>query len=340
MAYSGLKRLVYLLFFILTPLLADSASSQASSTSPPSSPVKLIFIHHSCGGNWLADANSDQPYGLLGATLRDNNYFVSATNYGWEVEGVGDVGSNTDIPNWPRWFTGPDSSAIMAALYAETDQNFGGFGSWPRLATDPGGENRIIMFKSCYPNTDLYGNPDDAAYASPNDWEFSVANAKAVYNNLLTYFRTRQDKLFIVVTAPPQVLNEYSGGSPDPVVRAANGRAFNNWLVNDWLDGYGHNNVAVFDYFNVLTGVDNHHRWYNGAVQHVNNSGVNFPAYASGEWDSHPNTTGQQKATAEFVPLLNYFYNLWQGDDDPPDPPPTPSQGGLLTFLALLLLGK
>ena len=27
----------------------------ADDPSPPSSPVKLIFIHHSCGGHWLAD---------------------------------------------------------------------------------------------------------------------------------------------------------------------------------------------------------------------------------------------------------------------------------------------
>lgn len=190
------------------------------------------------------------------------------------------------------------------------------------------------MFKSCYPNSDLYGNPGDSAYASPNDWEYSVANAKAVYNNLLIYFQAHQDKLFIVVTAPPQVLNEYASGDQTPTARAANARAFNNWLVNDWLDGYGYDNVAVFDYFNVLSGVDNHHRWYNGAVQHVNNSGSNFPAYAGDEWDSHPNSTGQQKATTEFVPLLNYYYNRWQGDG--PSPQVSPS----MTFLSLLLLNN
>jgi len=26
-----------------------------------------------------------------------------------------------------------------------------------------------------------------------------------------------------------------------------------NWLVNDWLAGYPYNNVAVFDFYNVLT---------------------------------------------------------------------------------------
>ena len=273
--------------------------------TPPLSTVKLIFIHHSTGGNWLANSNTDQPYGELGSTLMTNNYFVSATNYGWGPYSIGD---STDIPNWPEWFTGANSATILTALFNENDQNVGDFGSWSRLTTDPGGENKIIMFKSCFPNSDLFGEPTDPPSTEPNE-QFTVSNAKAVYNNLLTYFQTRQDKLFIVITAPPQNRNDYASDYQTPDHRAANARAFNNWLINDWLKGYAYNNVAVFDYFNVLTATDNHHRWYNGAVQHVINTNYNFPAYPTGEWDSHPNTTGQLKATTEFVPLLNYYYN-------------------------------
>jgi hypothetical protein len=28
--------------------------------------------------------------------------------------------------------------------------------------------------------------------------------------------------------------------------------------------------------------------------------------------DDHPNTLGNQKATVEFIKLLNYAYNLWK----------------------------
>ena len=49
----------------------------------------------------------------------------------------------------------------------------------------------------------------------------TVANAKAVYNDILTYFATRQDKLFIVITAPPLMESE----TTDPI-HAANARAF------------------------------------------------------------------------------------------------------------------
>lgn len=280
----------------------------AIDNSMPPVPVKLVFIHHSTGGNWLADANLDQPYGGLGTALKNNNYYVSATNYGW---GPGGIGDDTDIPYWPDWFTGTGSPGVLSALYAETGKNLDTYGNWSRMAADPGGENTIVMFKSCYPNSDLFGNPTDGPVSNP-DRSYTVGNAKAVYNKILTYFRTRTDKLFVVITAPPQNENDYGEDIQTASQRAANARAFNNWLVNDWLAGYPHNNVAVFDYFNVLTGANNHHWWHSHAEQHVTSGSNNFSAYPNGEWDSHPNTAGQQKATAEFTGLLNYFYNRWK----------------------------
>jgi hypothetical protein len=315
-----------LLVVLLAPL---PGPVQALDVSPPATTVRLIFIHHSTGGYWLADLSEDQPSGGLGTALMNNNYFVSATNYDW---GPDSIGSRTDIPNWPEWFTGPNSSTILAALYAESGQNVGDYGDWSRLPTnpDPGGENEIIMFKSCFPNSDLYGNPDDPPAPQPND-ELTVANAKAVYNNILTYFATRQDKLFVVITAPPL---QASDTAPD---RAANARAFNNWLVNDWLSGYPYYNVAVFDYYNTLTSngstsrIDdpettedpndagwtdgNHHRWWNSAIQHIRTISNNYSAYPSG--DSHPTSAGHRKATAEFVPLLNLYYHRWKSGANP-----------------------
>lgn len=298
-------------------------AAAADNPNPPSSPVKLIFIHHSTGGNWLADFNQDSPYGGLGQALMNNNYYVSATNYGWGPDSIGD---RTDIVNWPEWFTGPNHAAITSALYSETGQNIEGFGAWSRMAVDPGGLNQIILFKSCFPNSNLYGNPTDEAYAEPNDWEYSVANAKAVYNHLLTYFATRQDKLFVVITAPPLSRKDYpEDKNMSAAARAANARAFNTWLVNNWLTGYAYNNVAVFDYFNVLTSnggntdindigktTGNHHRWWNSGIQHVQGLNNDFAAYPTG--DSHPSTAGHQKATAEFVSLLNIYYHRWKSD--------------------------
>ncbi|MBM3190403.1 MAG: hypothetical protein FJZ90_17005, partial [Chloroflexi bacterium] len=245
-----------LLALLLVPLALGLVGAQATapraipladSAAPPGSPVKLIFIHHSSGGNWLADVGQHEYAGGLGRALRDNNYYVSATNYGWEVNGDA-IGDRTDIGHWWEWFRGESSASILNALYTENGQNIGDFGSWPRLASDPGGENQIILFKSCFPNSHLGGNPNDPPTTGANplrgadawagDGVLNVANAKGIYNDILQYFRTRQDKLFIVITAPPLMLDD--GSQPTDAAHAANARALNDWLVNNWLSGYPH----------------------------------------------------------------------------------------------------
>ena len=306
------------------------ATIAADNPSPPASPVKLIFIHHSSGENWLEDSN-----GGLGTALRDNNYFVSDTNYGWGPDGIG---SSTDIGNWWEWFRGPSSSTYLAALYAESGQN----SPYSRLATDPGGREpdhhvQVLLSqlgagrKPRRSRSPIASNP-----LKGNSSPLTVANAKGIYIDLLEYFRTRPDKLFVVITAPPLRDGTY----------AANARAFNNWLVNDWLDGYTLNNV--FDFYNVLTNnggsayasdvgweAGNHHRWLNGAVQHKTDGGGNTLAYPTG--DDHPNYVGNQKATAEFLPLLDVAYNRFisGGAGAPHIDAVTPSSGAVGTEVTI-----
>ena len=130
-----------------TQLPASVRASGRISARPtkPAKTVKLIFIHHSTGENWLADGN-----GKLGIALKNNNYFVSDTNYGWGPDVIGD---RTDTGNWWDWFRGSSSSRYMHALYDE----FGQHSSYTRLSKDPDSsrENEIIMFKSCFPNLSL-----------------------------------------------------------------------------------------------------------------------------------------------------------------------------------------
>ncbi len=276
---------------------------------PPESPVKLIFIHHSTGENWLADGN-----GGLGLALRENNYFTSDTNYGWGPDSIGD---HTDIGHWWLWFRGPDSARYLEALYDEGGQH----SYYSRLPEDPGGENSIVLFKSCFPNSALKGGLNDPILPIEENplrgedcWSphHTLANAKGIYSDLLEYFKTRPDKLFIVITAPPLSDPTYS----------ANARELNRWLVEDWLDGNDCSNVFVFDFFNVLTsnggspavndlgmGEGNHHRWWDGSIQHQVEVPCNTLAYPSG--DDHPSQAGNLKATGEFLPLLNLAYGRW-----------------------------
>lgn len=284
--------------------------------SPPAQPVRLISIHHSTGGMWLQDG--------LRAALNANRYFVTETDYGWgdhdpSLDDV--IGNRTDIGNWWNWFSGPYRDDYLADLAANDDGSGSNSG-----VTDPGGPNTIVMFKSCFPNSDLAGNPTDppVAEGTPNPLRgesagsasMTVANAKGIYRDLLSTFRLHQDRLFVAVTAPPLVPGATSSAA------AANARAFNEWLVHDWLTGYPYANVAVFDFYNVLTsnGGDantndlsaaggNHHRYRNGQIEHQVSTARNTAAYPTG--DSHPSAAGSQKAAAEYVPLLNIYYHRW-----------------------------
>ncbi len=298
---------------------ANGPGDEPGSTTPPTihvdpgvdapdQPVKLVFIHHSTGEAWLADES-----GGLGLALADSNYFVSDTNYGWGPEDPqrgGAIGDFTDIGDWWSWFLGPSSDEIMRVVYAESGQN----SSYSRRAPDPGGANQIVMFKSCFPNSHIEGAPGDPPTTGHNPLEgagldgLTVANAKGVYVDLLEYFGAHTDTLFVVISAPPLLASDTS---PEA---AANARAFNVWLVEDWLADYPHANVAVFDFYNVLTADGNHHRVVDGQIEYVTDQGSNTSAYAI-DGDSHPTATGGQKATEEFVPVLNLFYERWREGD-------------------------
>ncbi|MHB1361155.1 MAG: hypothetical protein ACYCW5_00970 [Thermoleophilia bacterium] len=259
---------------------------------PSGQSVRLVFIHHSVGEDWLDDTK-----GGLGKALMDNNYFVSDTNYGWGPPdldtGYESIGDHTDIGYLYNWFAGPNSSAYLQALYAENGENTGS--PYSRLARDPGGENEIVVIKSCFTNSALGGSPNDpaATVANPLRGQGSgsevqtVGNAKGIYDDLLGYFATRQDKLFVLVTSPPLI---EADTTPEA---AANARALSRWLSNDWLADYPYGNVVVFDLFDTLT-----------------SNGGNFSAY--GTEDSHPGGPGLQKATGEFVTMLNSSYQAWR----------------------------
>ncbi|MBN2015780.1 SGNH/GDSL hydrolase family protein [Candidatus Dojkabacteria bacterium] len=275
-----------------TSILKEEGSSKSSND-----PIQLIFIHHSTGENWLADEN-----GGLGKALAEHNYFVSDTNYGWpstdsagssqgsSVQVVQGIGDYTDIGHWWLWFRGRSSNNILKALYEESSQN----SEYTRLDNNPGGENEIIMFKSCFPNSALKGNITDTVPEignnplvgeSSDSVYHTLANAKGIYIDLLNYFKDKQDKLFIVVTAPPLSDSTY----------ASNAMEFNRWLANDWLKDYEYDNVKVFDLFTIL----------------ADEKGI--LKYPSREGDDHPSREGNLKATEEFIVFIDEAVEEWQG---------------------------
>jgi hypothetical protein len=69
-------------------------------------------------------------------------------------------------------------------------------------------------------------------------------------------------------------------------------RQFNGWLAGSegWLKDSGLANVAVFDYYDILT----------------DHGKSDLSLYPTGKgYDSHPSREGNQKAAEDFIPFLN-----------------------------------
>jgi len=268
--------------------------------SPPDSPLRLLFIHHSCGGIWLAPSGpargedcileSHPEGGGLRHALEDAGYEVHEASYGSAI------GHETDVFDWPDKF-GERMDKVLRC--DRQDRFYPG----PR-------RNRIVVFKSCYPNnlfTADEGPTRDHGSPGGGRTALTLANAKAAYDALLPAFARHPDVLFVAVTAPPLAPRAEKVpfwkwiayrvlGRPDPGQRLeASGpiaRRFNDWLKSPegWLAAYPETNVAVFDLFDVLT----------------DEGASDFSRYPTrGGFDSHPSRAGNVKATKAFVPFLN-----------------------------------
>jgi hypothetical protein len=254
---------------------------------------RLLFIHHSCGGQLLA-APGERAGGEAGSGERC--IYVTHPNggdlragleaAGFEVHELSyesQLGEDTDIGHWRRKFT----ERLDDLLHTDRQD----------LRYPDGRRNGIVVFKSCYPNNAFVG-PGEAP-GDPDVPVLTIANAKAAYASLLTAFAAQPEVLFVAFTAPPQAEPAPDGllgrlkalFRPKPKT-AQWAREFNTWLADErhgWLAEYPAANVAVFDYYDILTG-DGRSDW---------------SAYPTGGGrDSHPSREGNARAAAAFVPFL------------------------------------
>jgi hypothetical protein len=269
---------------------------EALSDAPPSAPLNLLFIHHSVGGQLLADLGTQEDTpdarrslhrthpngGGLRALLMAQGYRVHEASYGSEI------GHKTDIFDWLPKFRDSMPRVLTTRWQDET------------LAA---GQNQIVAFKSCYPNNAFRAGNAPGNARGP---ELTLANARATFDALRTEFAPHPQVLFVYVTAPP--LRDDSGSEPAwkslakrllsrPTLAeerreaAAIAREFNSWVTatDGWLAGYLQRNIAVFDYFDLLT-----------------DGRSNFLQFASeGGTDNHPNADAQRRAAPRFTSLLN-----------------------------------
>jgi hypothetical protein len=292
--------------FLLSPLLPGARAADQSRDG-------LVFIHHSVGANWLAagldDALLAKPY----VQERNDIYYGTrlAPDKGRPASLGAVPGDFTDMDHWILWFN--DYLLGVKGYHNTTDlpervlRRFG-------IRYDSGTFNRIVMFKSCYPLSDIAG--EGTAPGDPFSPEKTLANYQALYRHAAgpghsytregyTYypleeiFAANPDVLFIAVTSPPL---HYAPDDATNDANAARARQFTAWLKNEWLPAYnaanpGVNNVAIFDLFDVLANPA-------GDPEHPNRLQA---AYGGESGDSHPNWEGNRAATTAFAAGPNNF---------------------------------
>jgi hypothetical protein len=218
----------------------------------------LLFIHHSVGENMLYE-------GGLKDSLEGCGIGVHSGTYG------SDIGQNTDLCDWVSKFDTFFSKMIKYDIK-------------PDILYPDNRENEIILFKSCYPNSDVIG--EGTSPGDPFNKNKTIWNYKAVFEKLGEIFSASPRKLFIYLTAPPIVASQTSAEN------AARAREFNNWVKTKFAASYRErsnlSNFLVFDLFDVLT----------------DQSGFLRIEFKRSDSDSHPNIQGSIEATRRFMQFL------------------------------------
>jgi len=183
--------------------------------------VRIIFLHHSCGANLIAQGGVREGLTALGYEFYDHGY----NEEGLVLADGTSTGTNFDVPDDN---TNPDGYAVIFAqpLHDPPDNTFSQLMQYD-----------VIVFKSCFPVSNI---GDDAQLEEYKSYYLSIRERMDQY----------PDKVFVIVTQPPELPAD---SSPEAAARA---RSFANWLQSDeYLSG--HANVFVFDFFGLLAGGDN-----------------------------------------------------------------------------------
>jgi hypothetical protein len=163
--------------------------------------------------------------------------------------------------------------------------------------------NQIVVFKSCYTEARWVGEGGEPGSATGP--ARTLANYKAHMRAVLPELAKRPGVLFVYLTIPP--LSPHVAKEPlwKYLMKSALGRPHNNERIamqgaisrkaanwakapDGWLAGYPHDNVVVFDYYDILT-----------------DGSSNLSRFVTADGDNHPTAAGNQRAARALVPLLN-----------------------------------
>lgn len=248
---------------------------QEGSVEPSGDLTNVIFLHHSVGRHLIDQGQMRQHLTAAGFELWDHGY-------NWERLNAPD-GTRTGYSYViPGDNTDPDG---LAQLFSQR------LYPWPLNAFSGLMQHEVIVFKSCFPNSNI---TSDAQLEQYRSW----------YREMRDVMDQHPDHVFIVVTPPP--LNP-AATTPEAAERA---RAFANWLSSEEFLA-SHPNIFTFDLFDTLAEDD-------PSAPDVN---MLREAYREGE-DSHPNTLANETIGPRFADFIvtsveTYRDRLAGGGEEP-----------------------
>ncbi len=186
------------------------------SAEPMGDNVKIIFLHHSTGGNiwnggvddWFRQYNkgNGKNYKII------EQEFPKSSPYGW---------NNYPYDYWNIWVKNAGSKPFKTEPTLE-------------ILTQ---EYDVIIWKHCYPVSDV---KEDIGSPSVNSADKRIENYKLQYAALKDKMRQFPNKRFIVWTGAAQVKN---ATNPKSAERA---KMFFNWVKEEW-DEQG-DNIYIWDF--------------------------------------------------------------------------------------------
>jgi hypothetical protein len=219
--------------------------------------TNVIFLHHSVGNNLIEQGGVRELFNQAGYQFWDHDYNYigltdpngNPTGYSYSIPA-----DNTDPDGLHQLFHQPELPLPLNA--------FSGLM-----------QHEVIIFKSCYPASDIVSEEDLQA-------------SKQMYLEIRDVMDQHPEKLFIVVTQPP--LNP----AHTTLEIANRARSFADWLKSDEYLA-GHPNVATYDLFGQLA---------------EDQAGVPDYNMLKGEYrqgtDSHPNEIANQVIAPDFVEFI------------------------------------
>jgi hypothetical protein len=273
-----MKRSTYLLHLASWILLLVScvlllvALSPCPSVSAQS--TRIIFLHHSCGENLINEGGVREGLSALGADAEHPYEFY---DHGYNGDGLRDAdgsytGRDFDVPDDN---TDPDGIAAIFSqpLHDPPDNTFSHLMQYD-----------VIAFKSCFPTSNIGSDEQLEEY-------------RGYYLTARDRMDQYPDKVFIVVTQPPQV----PGSSDADEARRA--RALADWLASDDFLG-GHPNAFTFDFFGLLAGPDSFLK----------------PEYRYDDYEGHPNERANREIGPLFVAFIDEAIRSYYGGGPRPTP--------------------